>query len=128
MPAGAPRITITEPADGAQVGNASVTLRGTAEGTLAEILVTTVRDAMAVASLANAWSATLALKPGWNRILAQVRDAQGRIAAAERRVRYVPAGALAVTDTRESSTAERWEPYVIRFRFANSAATHLQLP
>ncbi len=128
VPAGAPRIAITEPADGAVVSSASLTVRGTAEGALSEILVTTDRDVMAAAGLSNTWSAALTLKPGWNRILAQVRDAQGRVAAAERRVRYVPSGSLAVTDIRETGTTERWEPYVIRFRLANSAATHPHLP
>lgn len=128
VPAGAPRIAITEPADGAVVSSASVTVRGTAEGSPAEILVTTDRDAMGAAGLSSMWSAPLTLKPGWNRILAQVRDTQGRVASAERRVRYVPTGSLAVTDIRETGAAERWEPCVIRFRLANSAATHPQLP
>jgi len=123
-----PSIAITEPADGATVSTPQVQVRGQVGGAIAAILVSTDRDTLVSAPASANWSATLPLRPGWNRILAQVRDSQGRVATAERRVRYVPAAALAVVDISEHGPRERWEPFEIRFRVAGSAATNPQMP
>ena len=127
-PPGYPSITITEPAEGATVSSPDLVVRGQAAGAVGEILLSTDRDTMAQAPASSAWSATIALRPGWNRILVQARDAARRIVTAERRVRYVPTTALAVTDITEHGPRERWEPLEIRFRIAGSAATHPQFP
>jgi hypothetical protein len=74
-------------------------------------------------------SVSLALEPGWNRLLVQARDAEGRVTTQERRVRHVPADALAVTELAEASSGVgRWEPLEITFQIAGSAATHRQHP
>jgi chitodextrinase len=123
-----PSITITEPAEAATVSSPQLTVRGRAGGAVAEILLSTDRDTMAQALGSSDWSGTLTLRPGWNRILAQVRDLHGRVATAERRVRYVPSTPLAIVDIAEHGLRERWEPLEIRFRIMGSAATHPQMP
>jgi len=127
-PPGYPSITITEPTEGATVSSPDLVVRGQAARAVGEILLSTDRDTMAQAPASSAWSATITLRPGWNRILVQARDAARRIVTAERRLRYVPTTALAVTDITEHGPRERWEPFEIRFRIAGSAATHPQFP
>ncbi len=127
-PSGSPWIRIDQPAEGATVSTSSTIVQGAAGGSIAQILVSTDRDSMAIASGGASWSATLPLKPGWNRILAQVRDTQGRVRTAERRVRFVPSSALSISNFSVTGKLERWEPVEIRFQVNNSAATHPQLP
>lgn len=116
------------PAPPAQTSSNVLTVSGTAVNA-SNVFLSTDRGFAAPASGTANWTGAVRLQPGRNRILVQVADAQGRIHTAERVVRYVPAGALAITNiTKSAGQARRWEPLEIRFAVANSAATHPQLP
>lgn len=115
-----PGVLITNPVSLELTTNAPVVLvSGTATG-LATVAVSTDRGFYGLATGSNAWSISVTLQPGWNRIHAH---------HAERRIRYVPPGPLAVLGLSESTnTVERWEPLEITFQITNSAATHPHLP
>jgi hypothetical protein len=122
-----PALDLTNPAEGAVVATASVTVSGTSGP--AEVRVSSDREKSLVAGTGGAFSVSLPLEPGWNRLLVQARDAQGRVTTRERRVRHVPPDALAVTDLAEATASiGRWEPLEITLRIAGSAATHRQHP
>ncbi|HEY4690049.1 MAG TPA: hypothetical protein VIK33_12110, partial [Anaerolineae bacterium] len=72
--------------------------------------------------------ANVPLRPGVNRILVQARASNGRLATAERIVRYVPAGPLGVSNIQSAASVQRWDPLEITFAIDNSAATHPQFP
>ena len=106
-----------------------LTVSGTASGSGIKIVVSTDRGFQGAASGTTRWSADVPLKPGLNRILAQVTDGSGRVQSAERLVRYAPREALNISNVAASSpTVQRWEPIEITFALNGSAATHPQFP
>jgi hypothetical protein len=117
---GFPSVVITNPVAWELTTNVSaIALSGTATG-LSQVAVSTDRGFYGVATGSNTWSITVPLAPGWNRVGAR---------NAERRIRYVPPGTLAVTGLAENTNVvERWEPVEITFAVTNSAATHPHLP
>lgn len=127
---GLPGLVIRAPAtDEAAVSDPALAMAGSATGTDLRIMVSTDRDYAGTASGTTAWTSSVPLAPGLNRILVQVTDADGHIATAERLVRYVPSGPLRVSDVVESATSvERWEMIEATFALENSAATHPQFP
>jgi hypothetical protein len=126
---GAPAVFFALPAEGAVVATATAALAGSASGDGPAVIVTSDRGETASVSGTGNWTASIKLCPGWNRLLAQVRDASGRIATSERHVRLVPGEALAVADLVENpNIVPRWEILEANFTLAGSAATHPQLP
>jgi hypothetical protein len=125
--AGWPRVQITTPVAG-ETPVAALQLAGTTAGGVTEVQVSTDRDIAVTAVGTTNWRADVLLRPGANRILVQARDAAGRIATAERSVRYVPSAALRLADMTAPVTVERWEPLEITFALENSAAAHPHLP
>jgi hypothetical protein len=125
-----PRLTVLQPAQLAITSSVpTLTLNGTASGAGVAVTVSSDRDFVAPADGASAWSLSVSLRPGWNRLLVQARDAEGRVITEERRVRHVPNGPLGVVDLVGSATrVERWERLIVTFRLTNSAATHTQFP
>lgn len=117
---GWPEVQITEPAqDGLEVHQTPLLLCGTVSG-LDRVEVSTDRGFYGVAPGSNSWALAVPLAPGWNLI---------SVGSTARRVRYVPAGELAVTGLTESQPViERWEPLEITFDLSHSAATHPHLP
>lgn len=117
---GFPHVIITNPASPEFTTNTPVVVvSGVATG-LAAVAVSTDRGFYGLASGSNTWSIPVTLQPGWNRV---------DVHNAERRIRYVPPGPLAVTGVAESTrTVERWEPLEVTFAITNSAATHPQFP
>ncbi len=124
-----PALDIRQPATGEiEVDTSPLHFSGTATNVV-RVEVSTDRGFFGLASGTESWSAAVPLQPGWNRVTVQGRDATGQIITQTRRVCYVPAEPLAVTDLRESPhVVERWEPLEITFRLASSAATHSQFP
>ncbi len=124
-----PSLFVREPAvESLSTNAASVAFSGTATGAAA-VRISTDRGFLGTASGTSAWSLTVPLQPGWNRVTVQAHDASGRLITQERRVRYLPPGPLGVVDLVQSGqTVERWEPLEITFQITNSAATHVQLP
>jgi len=126
----APGLVVMVPAaDGLAVSNSLLSLSGTASGS--GIVVTASSEPGETGQLTGNtnWSGNILLHPGWNRVIVQVRDAVGRVAAVERRVRWAPAGRLAITDCTDlTNNVERWDIFEARFKLTNSAATHLQFP
>lgn len=126
---GFPSVTITSPAAPTLTTDApTVAVRGAASAGVTEVRVSTDRGALVTVSGAAAWEAAVPLAPGFNRVLVQARDAQGRVAAQERLVRYVPAGALAIAGLQHPATVGRWEMLTVTFDLQHSAATHPQFP
>ncbi|MBK8474955.1 MAG: PQQ-binding-like beta-propeller repeat protein [Opitutaceae bacterium] len=121
-----PTLTITAPADGATVATSSITASG--QTSAPSLTLSSDRGSVATLASAGAWSTGLNLAPGWNRLLVQARDAAGHVATAERRVRYLPAAALAFAAVTVPATAERWQAAEVTFDLAGSAATHPHLP
>lgn len=123
-----PALAVSAPADGSVVSAPAVTVNGTA-GAAAAVVISSDREKTLHAGGGGPFSAVFPLEPGWNRILVQARDAAGRLATAERRVRYVPPQPLAVVLPAETpATVERWGTLEIPFEIAGSAATHRQHP
>lgn len=127
---GWPGLVVRTPAtDEATVSDPVLAMAGSASGTDLHIMVSTDRDYAGTANGAAAWTASVPLGPGMNRILVQATDANGRVASAERLVRYVPSGALRVSNVVENATSvERWEMLEATFALENSAAAHPQFP
>ncbi len=120
--AGWPSVSFVSPAEGAVVSTPVVGVELAGSGTLA---VSSAEQLVGVSGT----TAQLALRPGWNRLLAQAKDSSGHVVSAERRVRYVPAQALAVTNVVESAASvEQYEPLEVTFELAGSAASAPQLP
>ena len=108
---------------------ATATVQGAASGNGLEIRFSTDREVVGLAAGTSNWTAAIPLRPGWNRVCLQAQAADGRMATAESRVRFVPAGTLAVTVPQPSpAEVERWEPVEVTFGILNSAATHTQFP
>jgi hypothetical protein len=124
-----PALTIDAPAEPeTTVQRASLLVSGSASAG-ASVRISSDRDFVAAASGGPSWSAQATLQPGWNRILVQATAADGRVVTAERRVRYVPEGSLALAGVHESAPSlDRWEVQEITFALDNSAATHPQFP
>jgi hypothetical protein len=107
----------------------SLAMSGSAGGPVTSVGISTDREYAGTADGTTAWSATVPLQPGLNRILVQAHSATGHIATVERLVRYIPNGSLQVSDVAESTTSvERWEVLEVTFTLENSAATHPQFP
>ena len=122
-----PALGLTEPAEGAVLNAAAVTVSGTAGA--GETRVSSDRGKSIVAGSGGAFSVSLPMEPGWNRVLVQVRDAAGHVSTVERRVRHVPDEPLAVTGVTESAASiGRWEMLDIAFGIAGSAATQCEHP
>jgi hypothetical protein len=102
-------------------------LAGSAGGVAVGVSVSTDRGYFGAAGGA-AWSVNVPLEPGLNHILVQARTSNGRMATAERLVRYVPPGPLGVSNLQNPASVERWEPIEITFALDNSAATDPQFP
>ncbi len=125
----APTVAIQLPAAAVTtVATATVRLTGTAGATVTNIWVSSDRDEAIAATGTQQWQAILPLHPGANRILVQAADGSGRLATAERIVRFVPAGKLAIAGVEQPAAAIQWEPVEITFDLANSAATHPYFP
>jgi hypothetical protein len=124
-----PALTIDAPAEPeTTVHSAALALRGSASDGVS-VRISTDRGYASAASGSRSWSAQAPLQPGWNRILAQATATDGRIVTAERRVRYVPEGPLAIVNMAQSAPlVERWEALEVTFALDNSAATHPQFP
>jgi hypothetical protein len=111
------------------VNQASLSVSGSADTSTARILVSSDRGFVGAASGTAQWSAQLALQPGLNRILVQAYGADGRIATAERLVRYIPDGPLRIVGLAERApSVQRWDVQEITFALENSAATDPQFP
>lgn len=123
-----PTVTVTDPAGDPMVSNPTLSLAGSATGSGLRVRLSTDRDVVADAVGTHAWTATVALKPGLNRILVQAQDSSGRVATAERKARYVPSGSFGISNISHAASVERWEPLEITFQLDNSAATHPQFP
>ncbi|HWH69554.1 MAG TPA: PKD domain-containing protein, partial [Candidatus Sulfotelmatobacter sp.] len=126
-----PTLTVAEPASPELVvSNALLPLSGSTGGTGVSVLVSTDRGYAATAGgSASAWSASVALQPGLNRVLVQARDAGGRVVTVERRVRWVPGDPLAITSlTEATNVVPRWETFEATFQLTNTAATHPHFP
>ncbi len=81
------------------------------------------------ASGTSTWSAQVPLSQGVNRVLVQASGADGRIATAERLVRYLPAGLLGISQLAESApSSARWDMLAVTFALDNSTATDTQFP
>lgn len=72
-----PAIAMTAPTDGVTVSSNSIVVSGTSSSA-AGVRVSSDRQQSVVATGTANWSATLPLLPGWNRILAQAQDANGK--------------------------------------------------
>jgi len=127
--AGSPSVSIASPAtDNLTVNTSSITLSGTTGGGVSGVQVSSDRGGLQTATGTAAWSVVMPLQPGNNRLLVQAAAANGQMATAERLVRYVPSGSLAVTNLVAPASVERWEPLSITFTVNNSAATDPQFP
>jgi len=125
-----PTLTVTAPAlDDSTVSTATMAVAGTAGASVTRVGVSTDRGVSRNATGTASWAATVPLVPGLNRLLVQAHDANGRVRTVERRVRYVPFGALGVSALAESTTTvERWDPLEVTFAVDNSAATQPEFP
>lgn len=124
-----PTLTMLTPANGATISTALANVSGTASGSNLVVTVTGDRGETATLTGTSNWSGTIPLLPGWNRLLAQARDGAGRVTTLEHRVRFVPAGALAVAGfSPVTNVVQRWDVFEAAFAISNSAATHPQFP
>jgi len=124
-----PALQVTSPASDATVSNPLLSMAGTASGNGVRVRISSDRDQVADAAGTSAWNANLVLKPGRNRVIAQAQDAAGRVTTVERAVRYVPSGALGVSNVQQDkSTVDRWDPLEITFQIDNSAAADTAFP
>jgi hypothetical protein len=124
-----PSLTIDTPPDAETTVHSRSLVVGGSASDGASVRVSSDRDFAGIASGASSWSAEVTLQAGWNRILVQATAADGRIITAERRVRYVPEGSLAIANVAERApSVDRWEALEITFALENSAATHPQFP
>ncbi|MCG8350460.1 MAG: PKD domain-containing protein [Chloroflexales bacterium] len=125
-----PDLNIDSLAEGETIVDAPLLqLQGSGSSEVEQVLLSTDRGEATSAEGTTAWSATLRLQPGLNRVLAQARARDGRIVATERLVRYAPEDPLQIDDLTEQSTSvERWDVFEVTFKLANSAATHPQFP
>ena len=122
--AGWPMITITN----IEVGPTAV-VQGVASGSGLVVRVSTDREVLLNASGTSNWAALVPLRPGWNRVLAQTHQADGKIAAAEQSVRYVGSDPIAISAAiLTPNPVAKWEPVEVASEIANSAATHPQFP
>ncbi|MCS6772392.1 MAG: PKD domain-containing protein [Kiritimatiellae bacterium] len=104
-------------------------VQGTASGSGLIIRVSTDREILLSANGTTNWSASVPLKPGWNRLLAQAHQSDGRVVTDERVVRYEPADPLSIGALQlHPNPVEKWDPIEVTFDVLNSAATHPQLP
>ncbi|HLF25347.1 MAG TPA: carbohydrate binding domain-containing protein [Anaerolineae bacterium] len=110
-------------------GNPTLTLSGNASGSGVQVRVSSDRGVLGSVSGTSNWSASIALQPGLNRILAQAVDANKRMVTAERLVRYVPSQPLGISNVSASAAnVPRWDMIEITFALNNSAATSPQFP
>ena len=125
-----PQVTVQSPAAAeTTVAEPLARLQGTCSGAIHKVLVSSDREQCVPAAGTKAWKAEVRLAPGRNRLLIQAHDDQERIVAAERIVRYVPAGALTISDVAlDGDKVEQWDLLTARFQLRNSAATHPQFP
>jgi len=111
------------------VDEGTLLLSGTASASTTSVRVSTDRGYSGMAIGTSNWSANVPLRPGYNRILVQAQDEEGRIVTEERSVRYVPSDSLLVSNLGGGSTSvERWEVLEVTFNVDNSAATDPQFP
>lgn len=104
-------------------------VQGVASGSGVLVRVSTDREILATASGGTNWSAWVPLRPGWNRLLAQAHQADGKIAADERSVRLVASDPISISTPIPNPTPiVRWELLEVTVEIQNSAATHLHLP
>ena len=120
-------LTITAPANGAEVTTSAVTLVGHAPGA-ARVDWSTDRGAAGTATGSDPFTALIPLEPGQNRILVGAWSATGALTPDERVVFYIPSAGLAVTNVQHPSSVERWEPLVVTFDVLNTRATTLDWP
>ncbi len=126
---GLPALVVSAPkADESTVSSATLATSGTASGPVSSVRVSSDRGYAAPAGGTAAWSATVPLQPGLNRLLFQAQSIDGHVATVERLVRYVPAGALSVSSLAGPASVQRWEVFEATFALQNSAATHPQFP
>ncbi len=125
-----PGVAIDSPAENSgPFSGAELDLSGSARGQITSVFVSTDRGQAANASGTTQWQAHITLLPGDNRVLVQAQDANGRMATAERVVRYVPPGALAIDNVSPpSSSVAQWDEMEITFDLRNSAATSPDFP
>jgi outer membrane protein assembly factor BamB len=122
-----PTLSLSAPADESTTALSNITVSGTASA--GHLLISSDRHHQRDQSVNGAFTATMPLEPGWNRLLVQLRDANGRLTTQERRVRYLPSAPLAVTNlVLSTNTVPRWDPLEIRFDVLGSAATHREHP
>lgn len=121
-----PALQLSAPTDGAELSQPSATVAGEAEGVLT---VSSDRGFSHTQPVSGAFSIPFPLLPGWNRLLVQVRGANGNIRTLERQVRHVPSTPLSIQNIVISENPiERWEPLDIRFEINGSAATRREHP
>jgi hypothetical protein len=122
-------LVTTSPLADSTTNNNRLTIRGSTTGSVKTVQISSDRGYIGVANGVEEWEAGILLQPGFNCILIQAQDAEGRIATAERLIRYIPDGSLQISNITENSTAvERWEILEVNFSLENSAATHPQFP
>jgi hypothetical protein len=124
-----PSVMVTTPSQSSLLASNNVlSMAGTASG-VSVVQLSTDRDYVGTATGTSSWNGQVRLQPGLNRILVQGRDAAGHIATQEIQARYVPSGALGISNLQLSPvTVARWDPVQITFSLDNSAATHPQFP
>lgn len=104
-------------------------VQGTSSGSGVVVRVSTDREVLVDASGTSSWTALVPLRPGWNRILAQAHQPDGKIVTDERKVRWIEPDPIAIsTPIPTPNPVQRWDPLEVTFSIQNSAATHLQLP
>lgn len=104
-------------------------VQGTASGSGVVVRVSTDREVFVTASGDLNWTAQVPLRPGWNRVLAQVHQADGKVATDERSVRWTGTEPIRVTaPLPQPNPCVRWDPVEVSFTVENSAATHPQWP
>jgi len=126
---GAPMVSFVSPSEGAVVSTATLAMEGMASGDGLTLSATSDRGNTANLTGTVNWTASIKLLPGWNRLLAQARNAAGRIATSERRVQFVPSEPLSIADLVENTNVlQRWEILEANFSMTGTAATHPQFP
>jgi hypothetical protein len=123
-----PTLVVMQPAaERIEVAASTVTLTGTSNASA--VRFSTDRGAVGDAAGTTAWTATVPLEPGLNRILVQAYGSGGSVVTASRTVVSIPSTQLSVgAVTLLPQTQQQYEPVEITFRISGSGATHPQFP
>lgn len=104
-------------------------VQGVASGSGLVLRVSTDREILTTATGVSNWTALVPLRPGWNRVLAQAHQVDGKIATDEETVRWVSPDPIVVTTPIPApNPVHKWDPVEVTFDILNSAATHPQFP